>query len=458
MLELETSISRSKMGIFSEIPAIETSSPQQERDPQTVDVSIVMPCLNEAETLEACIEEAQHALDVMLKNLGLRGEIVIGDNGSTDGSQQIATRLGARIVHISHKGYGNALRGAIEAAHGQYIIMGDSDGSYDFQESVSMVEKLDEDYDLCMGSRFQGTIMPGAMPWKNRYIGNPLLSGVLNLMFHSGLSDAHCGLRAFTKDAYKRMRLDSQGMEFASEMVIKATLVGLKSTEVPITLRPDGRNRPPHLKPWRDGWRHLRYILMLSPAWIFFIPSIVLGLVGLVILMGLLVNPGAEIVYIGPLPMGDHWMIIASALIIACYQILLMGLVTTLYGIRSGYRKADTKMVRLLSHITLERMLILGVALLVVGFILLGDVFIKWSASGFGALDRLRVVTGGANFILLGINTFFGGFLLAVVNGNQAEINLTEANQEPIPQSQYKWKPLRRSIQLREDGAKADGW
>jgi hypothetical protein len=304
--------------------------------------------------------------------------------------------------------------------------MGDSDGSYNFMESEPMVKKLHEGYDLCMGSRFRGTIMPGAMPMKNRYIGNPLLSGVLNLIFHSGLSDAHCGLRAFTKEGYERMRLDSQGMEFASEMVIKATLVGLKRTEVPITLRPDGRNRAPHLNPWRDGWRHLRYIFMLSPAWMFFAPSIVLGLCGLTILVRLVLNPGEDIVYIGFLPFGDHWMIFASALIIACYQMFLMGLVTTLYGIRAGYRKVETTTERLLGRIKLERMLILGVLLMVIGFALMGDVFIKWSTSGFGALDRLRAVTSATTLFLLGINSFFGGFLLAIVNGNEVDINLTE--------------------------------
>lgn len=430
MFEVDANIIKEETNLTRETPARGPSRAQPENGAQEVDVSIVMPCLNEVLTLQGCIEEAQGALQAMYKTMGLTGEIVIGDNGSTDGSQQIAARMGARVIHIAQKGYGNALRGAIAAARGRYIVMGDSDGSYDFRESEPLVKKLHEGYDLCMGSRFLGTIMPGAMPWKNRYIGNPLLSGVLNFVFHSGLSDAHCGLRAFTKESFERMRLDSRGMEFASEMVIKATLVGLKSTEVPITLRPDGRNRPPHLNPWRDGWRHLRYIFMLSPAWMFFVPSIVLGLGGLAILMGLLLNPGADIVYIGALPFGDHWMIIASGLIIACYQMLLMGLVTTLYGIRAGYRKLDVTAARLLRRITLERMLIMGALLLMVGFLLLGDVFIKWSVSGFGALDRLRVVTGATTFILIGINTFFGGFLLAIVNGNEADINITEQNQK----------------------------
>ena len=239
-----------------------------------MELSIVMPCLNEAETLESCIRKAQS----YLRRSGVCGEIVIGDNGSTDGSQEIAARLGARVIHIPIRGYGAALYGAITASHGRFFIMGDSDDSYNFEDLGAFVEKMREGYDVVMGNRFQGGIRPGAMPWKNRYIGNPILSTIGKVLFHAGVGDFHCGLRGFTKSAFQKMDLRTTGMEFASEMVIKATLMGLKMTEVPTVLSPDGRSRPPHLLPYRDGWRHLRFMLLFSPNWLFLYPGIALML------------------------------------------------------------------------------------------------------------------------------------------------------------------------------------
>jgi len=225
-------------------------------------VSIVMPCLNERRSLGHCISVARAALDLIAARYRLSGEILVADNGSTDGSQEFARSLGARVVVVTRLGYGAALRGGFEAAHGRYLIMGDADGSYDFREAVPMVEALMNGADICMGSRFQGSIKPGAMPWKNRYIGNPILTGILNLLFRSGVDDAHCGLRALTKPCFERLRLEGAGMEFASEMIIKASLLDERIEAVPVTLWPDQRDRPPHLRPWRDGWRHLRYLLM----------------------------------------------------------------------------------------------------------------------------------------------------------------------------------------------------
>jgi glycosyltransferase involved in cell wall biosynthesis len=258
-------------------------SPVEERF--VIDVSIVMPCLNERQSLGHCIAVAQRALDLLKERHGLAGEIVIADNGSIDGSQDLARTLGARVVNVTAHGYGAALCGGFSAARGRYLVMGDADGSYDFLETVPMVEALANGADICMGSRFKGGIKPGAMPWKNRHIGNPILTSLLNLLFRAGIDDAHCGLRALTKSCFERLRLEGSGMEFASEMIIKATLLNQRIVEVPATLWPDLRGRAPHLRPWRDGWRHLRYLLMLSPAWLFGIPAGLLATVSLAILM-----------------------------------------------------------------------------------------------------------------------------------------------------------------------------
>src|SRR5580698_7768629 len=240
-----------------------------------VDLTILMPCLNEAETIAQCIEKAGRGIE----RAGVPGEILIADNGSTDGSQAIAERLGARVVPVKEKGYGNALRGGIAAAKGKWILMGDADDSYDFSEADRFVKKFQEGYEQVMGCRLPsggGTILPGAMPWKNRWIGNPILSFIGRLFFKCPAHDFHCGLRGYTRDAFEAMDLQTTGMEFASEMVIKSTLKKMRITEVPVTLKKDGRSRPPHLKPWRDGWRHLRFMLLFSPRWLFLIPGILL--------------------------------------------------------------------------------------------------------------------------------------------------------------------------------------
>src|SRR5580658_4231865 len=247
--------------------------------PEPVELTILMPCLNEAETLARCVEKAKAGLE----KAKVRGEILVADNGSTDGSQAIAEKHGARVVAISEKGYGSALIGGTRAARGKWILMGDADDSYDFSQANRFVKKFQEGYELVMGCRQPsggGTISPGAMPWKNRWIGNPVLSFIGRLFFKGPAHDFHCGLRGFTKAAFDAMDLQTTGMEFASEMVIKATLKKMKITEVPVTLRKDGRSRPPHLKPWRDGWRHLRFMLLFSPRWLFLIPGFVMFVLG----------------------------------------------------------------------------------------------------------------------------------------------------------------------------------
>ena len=386
------------------------------------DVSIVLPCLNEAETLSACIRNAKDALAAIADEFGLRGEIVVADNGSTDGSRELAERLAVRTIRVARRGYGRALRAGCAAAFGRFIIIGDADGSYDFRESVPMVRELLAGSELCMGSRFAGRIMPGAMPWKNRHIGNPALTGLLNVFFRSGMSDAHCGLRAFTSEAFERLRLSATGMEFASEIVIKASLLRLKRSEVPITLHPDQRTRAPHLRPWRDGWRHLRYLLMLSPGFLFLGPALALGTLSAVLLTMLVLAHDSSMVHIGPFAFGDHWAIISGAALIACAQFAFFGLATTLYGVREGFRTLDPWLVRLFSYLRLENMILAGIGLVVLGLALVLHVGGVWTARDFGALAQVRETVAAAVSVILGLQAFFGGFFLAIVNGNETEL------------------------------------
>src|SRR5947207_1669939 len=280
--------------------------------PLAVDVSIIMPCLNERASLAHCIANAREALAWIETRYELAGEIVVADNGSTDGSQALATKLGARVIDVPTRGYGAALIGGCNGAFGQYLLMGDADGSYDFLDGVAMIGRLIDGADLCMGSRFHGGIAPGAMPWKNRYIGNPALTGILNLFFRSGIDDAHCGLRAISKKAFGDLGLTGEGMEFASEMIVKASLKNIRIDQTPATLSVDLRQRPPHLRPWRDGWRHLRYLLMLSPTWLFGMPALLAMacatfILGTATLFQLGVLPGVSM-------FGTSWTIVAGYL------------------------------------------------------------------------------------------------------------------------------------------------
>ena len=396
------------------------------------DVSIVLPCLNEAETLEACIRNANDALAAMSDEFGLSGEIVVADNGSTDGSRELAEHLGVRMVRVSQRGYGCALRSGCKAAFGRFIVIGDADCSYDFRDAVPMVGKLLAGYDLCMGSRFKGRIVPGAMPWKNRYIGNPALSRVLNLFFRSGMSDAHCGLRAFTAEAFERLRLTATGMEFASEVVVKASLLRLRRSEVPITLHRDQRNRAPHLRPWRDGWRHLRYLLMLSPGFLFLAPALVVGSVSAALLVLLVLAHDSSMVHVGPLVFGDHWAIVSGVGLIGCAQFAFFGVATTLYGIREGFRTPDAWFVRLIGYLRLENMILAGVVLVALGLGMMLHVGGVWTAHDFGALAKVREMVAAAVAVILGMQSFFGGFFLAIVNGNETELDGL-VGRHPVP-------------------------
>lgn len=390
-----------------------------------IDVTIVMPCLNEAEWLPHCIANARAALDLMQRDLGLTGEILIADNGSEDGSQQVARALGARVVDVVERGYGAALLAGFRSANGTYLVMGDADGSYDFRESVAMVRGLAGGADLCMGSRFRGRIEPGAMPWKNRYLGNPVLTFILNLFFRSGVSDAHCGLRALTRSCFEQLNLTGRGMEFASEMIIKAVLQGKKIVEVPATLSRDLRNRAPHLRPWQDGWRHLRYLLMLSP-WAFAAPAGAAAVLALTIwtlnALGILMGTGSAS------PFGNYWVILAGALLGLGHTALLLSMTIHLYGRGRGYRRAASWEMRLSKWMSLEAMLIGGGIAFSVGVAILVSVLAYWARHHFTAISNMLPAVVGTTLMVIGAQNVLGGFLLAVINGNEADY-LTQKRQ-----------------------------
>jgi hypothetical protein len=385
---------------------------------ETIDVSIIMPCLNEAISLPACIANARAALAEMRSRLSLVGEIILADNGSSDGSQAVALDHGARVVAVAQRGYGAALIGGARAARGRYLVMGDADGSYDFRDAVEMVAALARGADLCMGSRFRGKILTGAMPWKNRYVGNPVLTGILNLLFKAGISDAHCGLRALSRGCFERLGLKGTGMEFASEMVIKAALKGERIVEVPATLAPDTRDRPPHLRPWRDGWRHLRYLLMLSPTWVFAMPAAVLGFASLLVLVasGVMQLTDAKT----DMPFGNYWIILAGAMLGVAHTSGLLAAATYLYGIREGYRRPSAREAKFSRWVSLETMLTSGLAVAACGLIILFTVVGYWSARGFVAIGSVLPAVLGTTLIVVGAQNALGGFLLAVVGGNEA--------------------------------------
>lgn len=378
-----------------------------------VDLSIVMPCLNEAETLATCIRKALAGLQAA----GVSGEVLIADNGSTDGSLEIAVQEGARVVNVPRKGYGNALRGGIEAARGRWIIMGDSDDSYDFSKISGFVEKFRQGYELVMGCRLPvggGHIAPGAMPWKNRWIGNPSLSFIGRLFFRCPAHDFHCGLRGFTKDSFAKMELQTTGMEFASEMIIKATLKGLRITEVPITLHKDGRSRPPHLKPWRDGWRHLRFMLIYSPRWLFLVPGLLLASLGGI--TAALLSVAA--IKINGVSFDVGTLLLACMALIVGMQLLVFAFSSKVFAIGEGLLPQDPGFANWFRWFSLERGLILGGLCFLGGLSwLLHSVWV-WRSADFGVLsyaDNLRRLIPATTLIVLGTQIIFSGFFLSVL-------------------------------------------
>jgi glycosyltransferase involved in cell wall biosynthesis len=376
-----------------------------------VEVSVVMPCLNEAETLAACIQKAQEALE----EGGLTAEIIVADNGSTDGSQVVARELGTRVVSVARKGYGSALIGGIDAAHGAYVVMGDADDSYDFGAIGPLVDKLREGYDLVVGNRFLGGIEPGAMPWLHRWVGNPVLTLISRLFFHTPVGDMHCGLRAFRKDAYEALRLRATGMEFASEMVIKASLRGMRIAEVPVTLRPDGRSRPPHLRTWRDGWRHLRFMLLFSPRWLFLYPGSALFAVG-VLLSGLLLTGPRRV---GTVTLDIHTLLVAGFLALLGYQLVLFAVFTKIFAIRMGFHPPHPALQKLFKYVTLEVGLVAGAVMVIAGVVGLILAVASWQAVGFGSLDprlTMREVIPAVLLLAIGTQTVFASFFISILS------------------------------------------
>lgn len=376
-----------------------------------IELSIVMPCLNEAETLAVCIDKAQG----YLARSGVSGEVVIADNGSTDGSQQIAREHGARVVDVPAKGYGSALMGGIEAARGEYVIMGDADDSYDFSKLDAFVDRLRAGDELVMGNRFRGGIAEGAMPPLHKYLGNPVLSWIGRVLFRSPIKDFHCGLRGFNRQSILDLHLQTTGMEFASEVVVKATLGGLKVSEVPTTLDKDGRSRPPHLRSWRDGWRHLRFLLIFSPRWLFLIPGAVAFLLGLL---------GTLFLAFGPLVFGAVGFDLSSqvylaALTVVGYQAILFAILTKIYAQHEGFNIPRSRNFdRLEKRISLESGALVGLALFLVGLGIAIWQFVVWAGSGFGALDTsttVRTAVLAALFMMLGSQTIMAGMFLGAL-------------------------------------------
>jgi glycosyltransferase involved in cell wall biosynthesis len=370
-----------------------------------------MPCLNEAETLARCIQTAQQALDAG----GFKGEVIVADNGSSDGSVAIAKELGARVVEVARMGYGNALMGGVQAADGAFVIMGDADESYDFAAIAPFVERLRGGDDLVVGNRFLGGIRPGAMPWSHRWLGNPVLTRIGRLLFHAPVGDMHCGLRAFRKDAFERMHLRAAGMEFASEMVIKASLKGMRISEVPVVLRPDGRSRPPHLRTWRDGWRHLRFMLLFSPRWLFLYPGVALFAFGFVLSALLLPGP----LRVGGVRLDIHTLLVAGFLCLLGYQLVLFAVFTKIFAIRVGFHPPHPLLKRLFGYITLEVGLLVGALMSLAGVVALIAAVISWQSAGFGNLDpslTMREVIPAVVLLALGTQTVFASFFLSILS------------------------------------------
>ncbi len=369
-----------------------------------------MPCLDEAETLAACIGKAREGL----ARLGTSGEVVVADNGSTDGSPEIAAAAGARVVRVAEKGYGSALRAGIAAARGKYVVMGDADDSYDFSDLAPFVERLRAGADLVMGNRFLGGIRPRAMPFKHRYLGNPVLTGLGRLFFGAPVGDFHCGLRAFRRDAVLAMDLRTTGMEFASEMVIKATLKGMKLAEVPTVLHRDGRSRPPHLRSWRDGWRHLRFMLLFSPRWLFLYPGLALLALGLA--LGLWILPGPR--RVAGLELDIHTLLVCGFLVLLGHLLVVFAVFTKAYAVTEGIHPPDESLRGVLAAVNLERGLVAGGLVALAGFGLLVLAVLGWRRAGFGSLDprtTMRELIPAVVLLVLGVQTAFASFFLGVL-------------------------------------------
>ncbi|HLZ12361.1 MAG TPA: glycosyltransferase family 2 protein [Candidatus Acidoferrum sp.] len=374
----------------------------------TPEVSVVIPCLNEVNSIGHCVGKALSAFQAA----GIGGEVVVADNGSTDGSIELVEKLGARVVHAEQKGYGAALQAGIRASRGQFIVMGDADDSYDFTEVPRFVETWRKGFDVVMGNRFKGEIKPGAMPWHHKYIGNPVLSGVLNTLFHANIGDSHCGMRGFTRAVFDKMDLRSTGMEFASEFVIKATQLGAKITEIPITLWKDKRGRPPHLRSFRDGWRHLRFMLLYAPNWLFLLPGALLVAAGLFLVFWLLPGPrriSARVV------LDVHTMIFGVIFTLLGAQIISIGAFAKVFSYSERFDRGTVSLKRVLKRVTLETGLLLGGALALTGFAGCAWITWDWASSGFGELRAVRGVLFWSMWLFLGMQIIFSSLFLSML-------------------------------------------
>jgi glycosyltransferase involved in cell wall biosynthesis len=373
-----------------------------------VEVSVVIPCLNEANSLAYCVDKAMKAFQAA----GLSGEVVVADNGSTDGSIQIAGEHGARVIHVPERGYGAALRAGIAGSRGAFIIMGDADDSYDFSDVLRFVEKLREGNDIVMGNRFSGEIKPGAMPPLHKYFGNPGLTALLNTLFHAHIGDGYCGMRGFTRSLYDRLDLRSSGMEFALEMIIKSAQIGARIAEIPIVLWPDKRGRAPHLRSFRDGWRSLRFMLLYAPNWLFLLPGATLVLAGLFLVFWLLPGPR----YISPrVGLDIHTMIFGVIFTLLGVQILSIGAFAKVFSYAERFDRRSLSLRRVLKRVTLETGLLLGGSLFVMGFAGCAWVTWQWAASGFGELHQIRQVLFWSMWLFLGLQIIFAAFFLSML-------------------------------------------
>lgn len=390
---------------------------------EEIEVSVVMPCLNEARTVGICVRKARQTLD----ELCISGEVLVADNGSTDGSVAIARDAGARVVPIAARGYGSALRGGIRAAQGRYIIMGDADDSYDFTQLKPFIERLRQGDELVMGNRFKGGVRPGAMPPLHYYFGNPVMTGLVNLFFRTPIGDVQCGLRGFRKDAYERMGLATPGMEFASEMVAKASLKGLKITEVPVVLHPDGRGRAPHMRSFRDGWRNLRFLLLLCPMWLYMIPSCLLLLGGLGLMIWL--TPGTR--RITPtIGLDVHSMLLGALMTMIGVQTLWLWVFAKVYGSACGILPSDAFARQVSRFFSLERGLVVGAAAFVGGLALNVWLSVTWVEQEMGPLDiphTMRIALWGFILMVLGVQTAYGSFFLSMLGMPRATVERHEA-------------------------------
>jgi hypothetical protein len=378
--------------------------------PDVFEVSVVMPCLNEARTVGRCIDKAILAL----RSAKLSGEVIVADNGSSDGSREIARSHGASVIEVARRGYGSALQAGIAASRGRFVIMGDADDSYDFSHLEPFIERLREGHDLVMGNRFRGGIRPGAMPWLHRYFGNPVMTGILNFLFHSPIHDVQCGLRGFRKESYDRLRLNTPGMEFASEMVAKACLHRQTISEVPIVLHPDGRGRPPHMRSFRDGWRNLRSLLLICPLWLYLIPSGLLMTIGLGLMAWL--TPGPRLV--SGVILDIHTMLLGALMLTLGYQTLWLWAFAKMFGWVSRLLPADTFSPQMFDHLNLERGLLAGAALVLAGLGLNFWLIHEWYRLNLGNLDiqvTMRYALWGFTSLVLGVETIYGSFFLSML-------------------------------------------